>query len=125
MNLPDRIPDAFLGTLISAFSLLLLSGCTPNLSDKVVAFAKATPANAVGYQLFSANCSRCHAGNGNPPGPDDTILSSPRLSSEESFRKLLRQPTSAMMKTFTPKELNDAQVHTLYMYVAQARKTKP
>jgi mono/diheme cytochrome c family protein len=111
---------AILSTLLLGFSLLT-SGCSANQSDKAAA-EKTTPISA-GHQLFLTNCSRCHAGDGNPPGPDNTILSSGRLSSEESFRKLLRQPTSAMMKSFSPQELSDMQVHTLYEYIIQARKT--
>jgi mono/diheme cytochrome c family protein len=79
---------------------------------------------APGHALFLANCVRCHSGSGSPPGPDATITDSTRLNSEDSFRHLLRQPTSAMMKSFSPDELSDAQIHTLYEYVSSNRQPK-
>jgi mono/diheme cytochrome c family protein len=80
----------------------------------------ATPLSA-GQTLFLTHCVRCHTDTGNPPGPDATILNSPRLATEDSFRQLLRHPTSGMMKSFSAQELDDATVRILYDYLKTRR----
>jgi len=103
-----------------------LSACSNNKTaqspSNSESIAQASTPVSAGHQLFLANCVRCHAGTGNPPGPDATITGSERLNTEASFTKLLRQPTSAMMRSFTPEELSNAQIHTLYDYVTEMRK---
>lgn len=74
-----------------------------------------------GQELFMAHCVRCHRGPQSPPGPDATITGSERLASEDSFRQLLRHPTSFMMKTFSEQELDNAKVHALYAYLRTQR----
>jgi mono/diheme cytochrome c family protein len=114
------------------FASVILSTTLTACSEKKAAqntsenssIAQESPALSSGHQLFLANCVRCHAGTGNPPGPDALIIDSERLNSETSFNKLLRQPTSAMMRSFTPSELSNAQIHTLYEYVSKTRKPK-
>jgi cytochrome c1 len=56
-------------------------------------------------------------GAGNPPGPNAVVMNSGTLASEQRFRELLRHPSSAMMRSFSPEELTDAQVHELYVYL--------
>jgi hypothetical protein len=77
-----------------------------------------------GRALFVANCVQCHSGGGSPPGPNAVIIDSERLNSEESFRQLLRQPTSAMMKSFSEQELSDTNVHRLYTFLIKERQPK-
>jgi len=111
---------------VSGILSVILTACSENKTVQSTSnnstIAQAGASVSQGHQLFLANCVRCHAGTGNPPGPDATITGSERLNSETSFNKLLRQPASAMMRSFTPAELSNAQIHTLYQYVTETRK---
>jgi|GEM_PF-3353863 len=127
-NLSKIIFNIALFLSVSVLISTTLTACSGNKAaqntSENASIDQESPAVSSGHQLFLANCVRCHAGTGNPPGPDATITDSERLNSEASFNKLLRQPTSAMMRSFTPAELSNAQIHTLYEYVSQARKPK-
>lgn len=83
----------------------------------------AAPAGGIskGQQVFLSNCSTCHAGAGNPPGPNGRIQHSDRLETEDSFRALLRKPESPRMPSFADSDLSNADVHSLYEYLKTQR----
>lgn len=75
-----------------------------------------------GQQLFLGHCVSCHQGAGEIPGPNAVVLNSTTLNREETFRALLRQPASPMMRAFSVDELSDADVHELYGYLMGLRQ---
>ncbi|WP_373531223.1 cytochrome c [Vampirovibrio sp.] len=94
-------------------TLLFLSACAkPETTTQPVA------PMSQGQQIFLSQCVSCHQGAGDPPGPNVVVLNSPTLKQEETFRALLRQPTSSMMRKFSAQELPDAEVHALYEYLS-------
>lgn len=113
--------------LSSLFLMTLISACTsaptPTQSDSPLLqtpIQNAASGHASeGQTLFLAHCVSCHAGPGNKPNA--TILDSTRLQSVNDFKALLRQPTSSMMRAFSPEELNDEAVSKLYAYLVTAK----
>lgn len=95
---------------LACLSIITLSGCNP---PSTTAPAPLTP----GQEIFLTHCASCHNGGGNPPGPNFSIIGSPRMTNEESFKELLRKPTSAMMPAFDPALISDAQAHDLYTWL--------
>lgn len=110
---------AFVFLAIAAASL---SGCA---KKPVETAGPPTLPVPVGHGLFLTNCAKCHQGPGNPPGPNAIILDSERLNTEESFRDLLRKPTSSAMPAFTDTDLSDGEIHEMYVYLSSSRSAQP
>jgi mono/diheme cytochrome c family protein len=70
-----------------------------------------------GQQIFLSYCVSCHQGTGETPGPNAVVLNSATLAQENTFRNLLRQPSSPMMRAFSAEELPETDVHELYQYL--------
>lgn len=93
--------------------LFLFSACA---QPQTTTNAPAEPM-AKGQQIFLSYCVSCHQGTGEIPGPNAVVLNSATLAQEGTFRNLLRQPSSSMMRAFSAEELPDADVQELYHYL--------
>ena len=103
----------FLGVFLT-FSLLA-AGCANNASTS----AEGPKVSSKGQEVFLNQCMTCHMGAGDPPGPNDVILHSAKLASEDAFSKYVRQPDNGMMPAFSKEPLSDADLKELYAYVKQ------
>jgi uncharacterized membrane protein len=75
-----------------------------------------------GERLFAKNCSECHPHGGN-------ILSSPRLTSVDTFLSFIRDPkgpngSSIGMPPFPPEKISDQDGLKLYRYILQLSRQK-
>jgi mono/diheme cytochrome c family protein len=70
-----------------------------------------------GQEVFLNYCMGCHMGAGDPPGPNDVILKSPKMASIELFKKYIRQPDNDAMPPISQSDVSDADVGKLYEYL--------
>lgn len=96
--------------------LLLMSACSGGPeTEKEEQLAKSP-----GQEIFLNHCMGCHMGAGDPPGPNDVILNSPKMASEDLFKKYIRQPDNGAMPAISESDVSDADVGKLYAYLKSA-----
>jgi len=101
-------------------ALTFFPGCKHGVTQSKAVLPPTTPLPR-GQELFLSNCSSCHQGPGNPPGPNAVILDSETLKSQSDFTALLRHPRSAMMTSFSPEVLPEQDIQALYRYVLSVK----
>ncbi|MEB3246015.1 MAG: cytochrome c [Vampirovibrionales bacterium] len=93
-------------------AISLSSGCTPQSAEDPEAHSGTNASDSPGIALFETHCAGCHM-QGSLRGMDRIVPTSPRFKSLEAFQAFIRKP-SGMMPAFSPEQLSDADLNTLY-----------
>ncbi|MGE0201561.1 MAG: cytochrome c [Candidatus Melainabacteria bacterium] len=106
------VPTLAFGVICGA----LLSGCAGGGNETAQAPVEPV-AMPPGQQVFMDSCLGCHAGPGDPPGPDERITKSKKMVSKEKLLLYLRNPDNMNMPPIAPEQVSDAQVSELFDYL--------
>ena len=99
---------------VMMLSLLALSACSGDSGSGGQSVAQV---KSPGQEVFLNYCMGCHMGAGDPPGPNDVILKSPKMASVELFKKYIRHPDNDAMPSISESDVPDADVGKLYEYL--------
>jgi mono/diheme cytochrome c family protein len=128
---PWRSPRSLAALILYCLCFFLVVGLGLEGGDLVygsgtsVAAAPTDAQSIAGQQIFTDNCSSCHAGGGNSINAKYPLSKAPQLASQSAFVAFLRAPAARdgsdnQMSAFAVADLSDADAASLYAYVSKA-----
>lgn len=117
----SRRPQTSTGHLIVYILAFLVVGALGYFGGEIVFGGRAPETQKdhnTGEILFRGRCSGCHPYGGNILMPQDPIINSSLLRTNESFKGWIRNPTTPM-PSFPPESISDEQVRDLYGYITE------